>query len=227
MVSGLPSAGVVPPTIALHTLTGFWSARLASLPRSGTPEAADYGAGGGSAARARGKLLSFFTGAAVIALVQDSTPRRTTECLHAYRILQAQVEKLLKNWQIEGVFGAEQLRDVESGRGALGSSGSGLAGAGGAPHPLHSKSPSGSLTEASAQVSSEVAGMERVARAGEGIGARKEGGDGKAKARIMLKGAGCGCGTCCTGSEREWTSTGCEWTSFKIPGGALQTVAAP
>lgn len=82
-------------------------------------------------------------------------------------IFQAQVEKLLKIWQIEGVFAAEQLRDVESGRGALGSSsgggGGGLLGAsggggGGGAHPLHSKSPSGSLTEASAQVSSGSVG---------------------------------------------------------------------
>ncbi|GIL99274.1 hypothetical protein Vretimale_4438 [Volvox reticuliferus] len=52
-----------------------------------------------------------------------------------------QLDKLLKLWRMEGVFSAEQLMEVESGRAALALRQSGL----------QSKSPSGSLTEASAQ----------------------------------------------------------------------------
>ncbi|GFR41183.1 hypothetical protein Agub_g1852, partial [Astrephomene gubernaculifera] len=53
----------------------------------------------------------------------------------------AQIDKLLKLWRMEGVYSAEQLAEVESGSAALPLR----------PPGLHSKSPSGSLTEASAQ----------------------------------------------------------------------------
>ncbi|GLI68896.1 hypothetical protein VaNZ11_013443 [Volvox africanus] len=52
-----------------------------------------------------------------------------------------QVDKLIKLWRMEGVFSAEQLMEIESGRPAVALR---LPG-------LQSKSPSGSLTEASAQ----------------------------------------------------------------------------
>ncbi|GLC35728.1 SR- and CTD-associated factor 8 [Pleodorina starrii] len=53
----------------------------------------------------------------------------------------AQIDKLLKIWRVEGVFSPEQALEVESGRPALALRQPGL----------QSKSPSGSLTEASAQ----------------------------------------------------------------------------
>ncbi|GIL43182.1 hypothetical protein Vafri_991 [Volvox africanus] len=55
--------------------------------------------------------------------------------------VQVQVDKLLKLWRMEGVFSAEQLMEIESGRPAVALRQPGL----------QSKSPSGSLTEASAQ----------------------------------------------------------------------------